>query len=294
VIDSTQQLSVRGRPIYGPTPPGKATPCRRTTPLDAAERHAVVELIAAGREGRHSVVIPEEPQTRDWESVTAVALALDERLGWEPAGWKIGAASNEIRMSEGLPGASPGRIYRPTVFESPARLPARLFINYRNVECEFAFRLRDPLPAREAEYLEDEVADALECLFPTLEIGDTVFDDWYGSSGFFGSCLDNGGGAALVCGEPVADWRDLDLANARMDNSLNGHHINTGYGRAAMGHPLTSLTWLANWLGEHGRGLEAGEIVSTGTCTGHCFCAPGDDVSVDFGPLGTLTAHFEP
>jgi 2-keto-4-pentenoate hydratase len=294
VIDSTQQLSVRGRPIYGPTPPGKATPCRRTTPLDAAERHAVVELIATAPEGRHSVVIPEELQTRDWESVTAVALALDERLGWEPAGWKIGAASNEIRMSEGLPGASPGRIYRPTVFESPARLPARLFINYRNVECEFAFRLRDPLPAREAEYLEDEVADALECLFPTLEIGDTVFDDWYGSSGFFGSCLDNGGGAALVCGEPVADWRDLDLANARMDNSLNGHHINTGYGRAAMGHPLTSLTWLANWLGEHGRGLEAGEIVSTGTCTGHCFCAPGDDVSVDFGPLGTLTAHFEP
>jgi 2-keto-4-pentenoate hydratase len=60
-----------------------------------------------------------------------------------------------------------------------------------------------------------------------------------------------------------------------------------------MGHPLTSLTWLVNWLSERGRGLEAGELVSTGTCTGHCFCAPGDDVSVDFGAAGVLHAHFE-
>ena len=59
-----------------------------------------------------------------------------------------------------------------------------------------------------------------------------------------------------------------------------------------MGHPLTSLTWLANWLSARGHGLEAGEIVSTGTCTGHCFCARGDEVSVDFGPLGVVTAHF--
>jgi 2-keto-4-pentenoate hydratase len=289
-----EDLSVRGRPIYGPTPPGEAIPCTRTTPLDAAERGTVVELIATGREGRHSVVLPDELRTRDWESVTQVMLALDERLGWEPAGWKIGAASNEIRLSEGLPGPSPGRIYRRTVFDSPASLPAELFINYRNVECELAFRLRGPLPARAAAYLEAEVADAIECLLPTLEIGDTVFEDWYGASGFFGSSLDNGGGAALVCGEPVADWRGLDLPNARMQNSLNGRRINEGYGRAAMGHPLTSMTWLANWLGEHDRGLEAGEIVSTGTCTGHCFCAPGDTVSVDFGPLGTLIARFEP
>jgi 2-keto-4-pentenoate hydratase len=286
------ELSVRGRAIYGPTPPGKAIPCARTSPLSEDERRTVVELIAEGREGRHSVVIPDALQTRHWESVNRVALDLDVRLGWDPAGWKIGAASNEIRLSEGLPGAAPGRIYRSTVFPSGANLGPELFINYRNVECEFAFRLADPLPVRAAPYSEDEVADAVECLLPTLEIGDTVFDDWYGSSSFFGSCLDNGGGAALVCGDPVTDWRGLDLPDARIDISLNGQHINSGYGRAAMGHPLTSLTWLVNWLGEHGLGMAAGEIVSTGTCTGHCFCAPGDTVSVDFGPLGVLTTHF--
>jgi 2-keto-4-pentenoate hydratase len=286
------EITHRGRTIYGPTPPGQAVKSPRISPLSPDERRQVVELIAEGREQRRSVDLPAALRTRDWESVTGVALDLDARLGWDAIGWKIGAASTEIREAEGLPGASPGRIYRATVYQSGARLGPELFINYRNVECEYAFRLAEALPRRAEPRSEDEVAAAIESLFPTLEIGDTVFDDWYGSSGFFGTCLDNGGGAALVCGTPVTDWHERDLPNAHMTISLNGTPINEGFGRAAMGHPLTSLTWLSNWLGERGRGLEAGEIVSTGTCTGHCFCLPGDTVSVDFEDLGVLTATF--
>ncbi len=88
-----------------------------------------------------------------------------------------------------------------------------------------------------------------------LEIGDCVFRDWYGSSGFYGTCLDNGGGAA-------------------------------------MGHPVTSLTWMLNWARAHGRAVRAGVIVSTGTCTGHLVAAPGDTVRAGFGPLGVVEAHF--
>ena len=95
-----------------------------------------------------------------------------------------------------------------------------MFINYRNVECELAFRLRDGFAHRREPYTEDEVAERIDCLMPTLEIGDMVFDDWYGASGYFGSCLDNGGGAALVCGPEIVDWRGLDLQNARLALSL--------------------------------------------------------------------------
>jgi 2-keto-4-pentenoate hydratase len=286
------ELSARGRAIHGPTQPGSAIPCERTTPLAAAERAHVVELVAGGRTGRHSVTLPHDVWTRDWGSVTQVALDVIDRLAWPPAGWKIGAASEEVRRAEGMPDASPGRIYRATVFDEPASLPPDLFINYRNVECELAFRLARGLPARGEPDREEEVAETIAYLVPTLEIGDTVFEDWYSASSYLGVVLDNGGGAALVCGEPIADWRALDLPNLRIEISLQGRRVNTGYGRAAMGHPLTSLTWLANWLSARRRGLEAGEIVSTGTCTGHCFCDRGDHVSVDFGPLGVVSAHF--
>ena len=59
-----------------------------------------------------------------------------------------------------------------------------------------------------------------------------------------------------------------------------------------MGHPITSATWMINWLRERGRYVKAGEHISTGTCTGHCFVQVGDLVSVDFGELGLVEAKF--
>jgi 2-oxo-hept-3-ene-1,7-dioate hydratase len=282
------EITLSGRPIYGPTPPGQAVWCARTTPLTPAEVDEVVELVAQGRLARRSVQLPERLWTRHWDSLMTVVFRLNERLGWEPAGWKIGAASAEVRHAEGLPSPAPGRLHRHGVRESPANLPASLFINYRNSECEFAFRLGADLPPREAPYVEEEVRAAIESLMPAVEIGDTVFKDWYGASAYLGSCLDNGGAAAFVYGTPIRDWQSLDLPNARIDLHLNGTFIKSGFGRAAMGHPVTSLTWLANWLRERGRGLAAGEIVSTGTCTGHFFAAPGDRLDVDFGPVGRV------
>jgi 2-keto-4-pentenoate hydratase len=279
--------------IYGPTPPGEAVPCARTTPLTEAEMEAVVEVIALGREHRRAVVLPEALRTRDWLSVMNVLLRLDERLGRPAVGWKIGAASKEVQVSEGLPGPSPGRIYRGTVFQSPAALPPELFINYRNVECELAFRLVEAITPRPEPYNEAEVGCRVSTLMPTLEIGDMVFEDWYGASGYFGSCLDNGGGAALVFGTEITHWREMDLPNLDLKLFLNGEFVKVGLGSAAMGHALTSLTWLVNWLRERGRGLDAGEIVSTGTCTGHCFVAPGDEVSLSVEDVGGVTARFE-
>ena len=105
----------------------------------------------------------------------------------------------------------PGRIYRSTVFTSPASLAPELFINYRNVECEFAFRLRTALPPRDAEYREDEVAAAIECLMPTLEIGDTVFEDWYGSSGSSARASTTAVAPPSCAASRSRSWRELDL-----------------------------------------------------------------------------------
>jgi 2-keto-4-pentenoate hydratase len=293
-IDGPAEAEVTswGRRIHGPTLPGQGVRCARQTPLTDAEIDEVVAIIADGRLGRHSVVLPEHLKTRHWDTVMTVMERLNLRLDWPSGGWKIGAASLEVQRAEGVPGPAPGRLRLDTIYPSPARLPRTLFINYRCSECEFAFRMATDLPPRDRPYTEDDVADAVESLLPALEIGDTVFDDWYGASGYQGSSMDNGGAAALVFGAPVSDWRRLDLPNARIDLSLNGRFIKSGYGRAAMGHPLTSLTWMANWLRERGQTLHAGEIVSTGTCTGHFFAAPGDRLEIDYGEIGRLEVEY--
>jgi 2-keto-4-pentenoate hydratase len=176
----------------------------------------VVAIIYRGRSERHSETLPERLQTRDWGSVLAVAQALEERATGQRAGWKIGAAAEEIRRAEGVPSPSPGRIYRHTVFESPAELPSKLFINYRNCECEFAFELAVDFPARDKPYTEADAAAGVEAMYPALELGDTVFLDWYGASAYFGSCMDNGGGAAFVKGTAVPDWASMDRLPERL------------------------------------------------------------------------------
>ncbi len=309
-------LSDRGRPIYGPTPPGEGVPCARYSPLTGPEVTEVAEIIAGARRSRRAAELPERLRTRHWASLVEVLLAVDQLLcragpgragpgragpgragsgagsDLTGAGWKIGAASVEIRRAEGLPSPSPGIIYAHTIFPSGALLPGSLFINYRNCECEFAFQLGLDFPARAEPYTEADARAGIDSLFPALEIGDCVFGDWYGASGYYGSCLDNGGGAALVSGRKTRDWIDAALPHASMDVYLNGHYIKSGQGSAAMGHPVTSLAWMLNWAREHGRAVCAGDIVSTGTCTGHLFAAPGDTVRADFGPLGVVEARF--
>lgn len=285
-------IGTSGREIYGATRPGAAVPCSRKSPLTSEERREVVELVAVAHETRTPIELPERLRTRNWDSIMRTVLDLDARRGKHPAGWKIGAASEAIRRAEGLPSPAPGRLYSDGIFTSPAVLPSDLFVNYRNNECEFAFRIGEDLPPRAVPYTEQEVSAAVESLVLAIEIGDSVFVDWYGASAYLGSSLDNGGGAALVLSEPIVDWRGKDLANSRMDLYLNGTWVKAGYGRAAMGDPITSLTWLVNWLSERGLTLAAGEVVSTGTCTGHCFAASGDRVDVDFHEWGAIEVHY--
>jgi 2-keto-4-pentenoate hydratase len=52
------------------------------------------------------------------------------------------------------------------------------------------------------------------------------------------------------------------------------------------------LVWLSNHQSQRGCGLDAGTIVSTGTCTGLDAVRPGDVAEADFGILGVVRITF--
>ena len=287
-----EYLSDRGRLNHGPTPPGGSRPAARESDLSAEEVQEVMDLIVRGRLTRTPVTMPEHLRARSWKSVEEVVLKLESALGWKGAGWKVGAASEEVRKAENVPSPSPGRLFERSIFQSPAIVPSEFFVNYRLCECEFAFELGMDFPVRDKPYTEADLRAGIEYLLPVIEIGDSVFEDWYSLSGYFGGMYDNAGGAAFVTGARTSDWKSIDLPRANIDLYVNDSFVKSGEGIEAMGHPVTSLTWMVNWARERGRAVEAGELVSTGTCTSHCFVQPGDLVSVDFGNLGLVEAKF--
>lgn len=291
-ITRPEYLSDRGRLIHGPTPPGGSVPSKRSTDLSASEVAEVIELISNGRNSRTPVTMPERLKARSWKSVEEVLLNLEFALGWEGAGWKVGAASLDVQKAENMPSPSPGRLFTRSILESPAEVSSEFFVNYRLCECEFAFQLGMDFSARQTPYTEADLRKGVDSLMPVIEIGDSVFEDWYSLSGYFGGMYDNAGGAAFVIGEKIKDWQEIDLPQSTLDIYVNGFYIKSGQGFQAMGHPVTSLTWMVNWARERGRDVYAGEYISTGTCTGHCFVQPGDLVSVDFADLGLVEAKF--
>jgi 2-keto-4-pentenoate hydratase len=68
----------------------------------------------------------------------------------------------------------------------------------------------------------------------------------------------------------------------------NGSQAAVGSGKAVLGDPRTAMTWLANEVARHGGGLKAGQFVTTGTCVIPVKIESGDEISVDYGILGTI------
>jgi 2-keto-4-pentenoate hydratase len=68
--------------------------------------------------------------------------------------------------------------------------------------------------------------------------------------------------------------------------------VETGCGRNVLGDPRIALTWLANELSMHSITLQAGQVVTTGTCISPMSITIGNHVSGDFGDLGTVTLRI--
>ena len=100
-------------------------------------------------------------------------------------------------------------------------------------------------------------------------------------------------GAGIVLGEPITEWRRLDLAAVHGSMSISGVEVGTGHGRDIInGHPLEALAWLANAEAVRGRDLPADWIVMLGSIVQTKWVGKNDVVAVEIGELGQASARF--
>lgn len=255
----------------------------------------VAALAAKLWQARQSGGVVDPADVRAPESDVESYAVQDEivRLSGLPArGFKVGSTSAEAQKLLGTtePGSCP--VLAPYYFESPAKItlvPAHM----PALEGEFAFRLAHDLPPRDTEYNAAEVRDAIDAVAGAIEVVGTRLKGGLAGKGRFLVTADSGANIALVVGAWQTSWRDLDLKAHAVAMHVNGDVKGSGTGARALGDPINVMVWLANQQAERGRGLKAGDVVSTGTCTGLDPVASGDQVSADFGALGTVDIAFE-
>ena len=202
-------------------------------------------------------------------------------------GRKIGLTSRAMQQATGITEPDYGVMFDDTVYRSGDEIPVDHFSNVR-VEVELAFVLKAPLEGPDCT-LDDALA-AIDYAVPALEVlnshielaGRTIVD----------TISDNAAYGAMVLGDVHKRPDEIDLRWVPGVLSRNGEIEETGVAAGVLGHPATGVAWLANKFAQHGARLEAGEIILAGSFTRPLWVSRGDDVSCDFGPMGTLTCRF--
>src|SRR4051794_21952327 len=150
------------------------------------------------------------------------------------------------------------------------------------IETEIAMRLGEDLPQGGDV---ERVGKAVESAMPAIELLEDLRHD-YTRLTASAMVAGNVWNAGIVLGEPVTDWRSLDLAQATARLTINGREIGQGRGSDVMGNPLNALCWLADKLAAAGTPLKAGMVVMTGSMVPIQFPAPGDHAVVEVDGLG--------
>lgn len=225
-------------------------------------------------------VIPAELVPGSAAEAYAAQIALVERLTPRLGGivgWKVGAPSPTAE-----PNAAP--LLADLVQPSPAHMGGKR-LRVRGLEAELAFRFGASLPPRAQPYGEAEVSAAISSVHPAIELVESRIEDWQGAQPLarLADCQSNGG---FCFGPAVPNWRTVDYLKQPVTLLVDGKPVAEAVGGNSAGHPLRLLVWLADHAGRLGRGIRAGDIVTTGSHTALQFAPPVARVVARFPGVG--------
>lgn len=226
------------------------------------------------------------------ENAYAIQAEVTRLSGLETVGFKIGSTSEAAQKRLGTTEPGSGPILKPFLLSSPAHIPI-VAAQMPQVEGEIAFRLCADLPPRDSEYTHDDVRAAIGAVAGAIEVVGTRVAGGLSGYGRAMSTADGGVNIALVTGEWDTEWRRHDLKTLEIVLRINGEERDRGPGSRALGDPMNVMVWLANQQSGFGRGLKAGEVVTTGTCTGIEAIHPGDTIEADYTGLAPVRIKVE-
>jgi 2-oxo-3-hexenedioate decarboxylase/2-keto-4-pentenoate hydratase len=261
---------------------------------DAAIEEAAEVLAEARIRGRVVGPLPPDCRPADEAAGYAVQAAVHARLtesGWgEIAGWKLGCTTAVMQEHLGIANPTYGAMWARSVHRGDRDLQLADF-RRPGVECEIAVRLDERLAPEDAPFDRAHIEHSVGACMVAAEVVDDRYAD-FRDLGAPTLIADDFFHAAAVLGEPREDWRDLDLSTLKgrtyVDNNLAGE----GTGADVMGHPLDALVWLANGLSAQSRGLEAGQVVLTGSVVATQWLTAAATVEVEVDGLGRLRLGF--
>jgi 2-keto-4-pentenoate hydratase len=220
-------------------------------------------------------------------------VALRAEQGGGICGYKIALSTEAMRRFVGVDEPQAGAILQHTLRRSPAVVRAADYVRLI-AEFEIAVELVDDLPAADAPFSRERVAEAVGAVMPAIEIADDRNADYAKlAQQPLDLIADNGWNEGAVLGAPVPDWRGIDLGAVRGVARINGREVGHGIGAEALGHPLDAVAWIARNLAYRGRGMLRGDVVITGSLVTSKMPVAGDRIEWSVAGLGSAELRLE-
>jgi 2-keto-4-pentenoate hydratase len=208
--------------------------------------------------------------------------------GHQVIGKKVGLTSTAMQQMLGVDEPDYGHLLEYMKISNGETVNISDFISPK-VEAEIGFILDKDLVGPNVNYL--DVLMSVKYVVPAIEIIDSRISDW--KIKLIDTVADNGSSARVVVGNKLSTIEGLDLRTQGMVLYKNKKLAATGAGTAALGHPAQAVAWLANKLHEFGIHLKAGELILPGALSGAISVKEGDQISADFGIMGSVSVTFE-
>jgi 2-keto-4-pentenoate hydratase len=250
-------------------------------------------LVEARRSARRIESLSTAWLPRSLEDACRLQQAVAAELG-AVRGWKISGVTPEQQRVMGVACPLAGPLLAPWLRESGAAFELARFV-WPRLECEFAFELKRDLPGRATPWSRAEVEAAIGALRVVIEVVDSRLPPGSPVLMELADDLNNG---AFVVGPATGDWRAVRYAEQAIvlrgpGGAAARTELARGDGRAVLGgDPAGAVVLLANLLALRQRGLRAGDIVTTGSCTGALPVSGPGDYEADFGALGRVAVRL--
>jgi len=218
-------------------------------------------------------------------------LLVEAGLG-HAAGHKIGCTTPVMQAFLGIPNPCAGEVLAKGVLHRSANVPRSGFVK-PGVECEIAVELARDIYPQDAPFTRESMVPAVGGVMAAIEIVDDRYRD-YRTLGVPTLIADDFFDCGCVLGEPITDWRRLDLPRLTGVTYVNGVEAGRGAGALVMEHPLEALAWLARSRAMRGSGLRKGAFVLLGSVVETKWLDAGDEVRVEVEELGSLSLKVDP
>ena len=198
-------------------------------------------------------------------------------------GWKVGATSRAVMDQLEIDEPILGCMTTQSDYSFSKEVEASNFCRLA-VEGEIAFIMGKPLKG--PGITKTDVIQSTEGIMGAVELVDCRLKNWEPT--LSEAVADNALHAGIILGDVMKPLSGFDLIHEGVIMYQNGHLLSSACGVEALGNPLNVVWWLANKLGELGKGLNEGDIVLTGSLTRFFFVTPGDVINVSFSNLGRI------